>query len=343
MLTSLKLVIAAAATLATGTYAWKTVPTFQGESTKPRLQLASQEVPKAEPKDERLDRRVSVNISGTAADVVKWLTEQGVSFVVNNDELTKGSLTLNMVNQPLGDVVNAIADALGGHWQKRGDVYVFQAGRGGFTWTGEGIPDWAAPELKNLPNMKGFQMVVPKSGEFAIPNMKGFKFDLPKDAKGQLFIAPGQDGDFKIDLKGLKELKELKNLQGEKGQLFVMPGKDGELKIDLKGLQNLKIDAKTRQEIEKAMKDSQKLFQSEEFKRGFKDLDVDGVQIHTADVGKLIKTVTPAQWSKQKSQGYLKLSDLTPAQQKMLGQPKGKGDWNVQFVVDGKKLSIRGN
>jgi Na+-transporting NADH:ubiquinone oxidoreductase subunit NqrC len=55
------------------------------------------------------------------------------------------------------------------------------------------------------------------------------------------------------------------------------------------------------------------------------------------DVKALMKSLTPAQRELQKSRGYLKSTDLTPAQLKML-PVSGTGDWSFTFTVDGEKL-----
>jgi hypothetical protein len=131
MLTPLKLALSAAAAL-TGGYALNGAFDDAGtqlpaNSTPVDFQwtLASQDT--TQQVDAKLDRKVSISINGTVSDVAKWLTDQNISYVISDQNLTQKKLMINMVDQPLRDVVGAIADALGGRWQKRGDVYVFQS------------------------------------------------------------------------------------------------------------------------------------------------------------------------------------------------------------------------
>ena len=57
----------------------------------------------------------------------------------------------------------------------------------------------------------------------------------------------------------------------------------------------------------------------------------------------LLKSLSAEQKAIQNKRGYLKLGELTAAQRKMLGNTSRGGDWNITFVVEGQKLSIRSN
>ncbi|MBL8066788.1 MAG: hypothetical protein JNM34_13220 [Chthonomonadaceae bacterium] len=57
---------------------------------------------------------------------------------------------------------------------------------------------------------------------------------------------------------------------------------------------------------------------------------------------KLFASVSDRQWELMKSQGYLKLSDLTKEQREMLGNPQGDDEFNMTIERNGKKLVIRG-
>ena len=60
------------------------------------------------------------------------------------------------------------------------------------------------------------------------------------------------------------------------------------------------------------------------------------------DLRELMDSITPEQWALHKKQGYLKLSDLTPRQRKMVGIRSGPGSQiTMSFVLDGRKLTIK--
>ena len=61
------------------------------------------------------------------------------------------------------------------------------------------------------------------------------------------------------------------------------------------------------------------------------------------DVGSLLKSITKDQWAIHKKQGFLKPSDLTDKQKKMLGiEDWGDGrNLSIDIIVDGKELKIR--
>ena len=65
------------------------------------------------------------------------------------------------------------------------------------------------------------------------------------------------------------------------------------------------------------------------------------VESRGMDIPKLFKSLSKAQRQKQASQGYLKLSDLTAAQRKMLGNVTGKG-FEVRYNINGEQLVVKG-
>jgi hypothetical protein len=75
-------------------------------------------------------KRVSVHFEkASPQEVIDWLTKQGVSFVTSDSDFPSDKrITLNVVDQPIADVAQAIAAALGGHWESRGNVMVFRKG-----------------------------------------------------------------------------------------------------------------------------------------------------------------------------------------------------------------------
>src|SRR5438105_10553875 len=101
--------------------------------TTPEAQKSAPVV--AQEKSERsseLQRLVSGNFDNSSlSEVLKWLSGQGVSFVADGASLSgDAKLTANLQNQPLGDVMDAIADAFGGRWDRHGNIYTLHRGNG---------------------------------------------------------------------------------------------------------------------------------------------------------------------------------------------------------------------
>ena len=77
-----------------------------------------------------LDKRVTASMTNASMDeVLQWLRRTGVNFVIDKTHAPKDAkLNLNIVDKPLRDVMDAIASAVGGAWQKHGDVYSLRQG-----------------------------------------------------------------------------------------------------------------------------------------------------------------------------------------------------------------------
>lgn len=83
-----------------------------------------------------MEKKVSANFNqATVGDVLKWVSKQGVSFVVNNDELKSKKITMNLNNVKLHDALNALAEAIGANWQVKGSMLILRPGFGGFTYS----------------------------------------------------------------------------------------------------------------------------------------------------------------------------------------------------------------
>jgi hypothetical protein len=76
-----------------------------------------------------LDKRVTASLTNASMDeVLQWLRKTGVNFVIERtDASAKTKLNINIVDKPLKDVMDAIASAVGGKWQKHGDVYTLNS------------------------------------------------------------------------------------------------------------------------------------------------------------------------------------------------------------------------
>ena len=73
--------------------------------------------------------------SAKVSEVLNWLRANGYSFVVNDTDIPSNkSISLNIVNQPVGAVAEAIANALGGHWESTNGIHVYKKGSLGTNW-----------------------------------------------------------------------------------------------------------------------------------------------------------------------------------------------------------------
>ncbi|MDR3689456.1 MAG: hypothetical protein P4L46_08770 [Fimbriimonas sp.] len=96
------------------------------------------------------DSKLSVQFrSAKVSEVLGWLQSQGYSFVVNDGDLaTSKTVTMNIANQSVGSVADAIANALGGHWEQTGGIHVYKKGVSSMNWMkipNEGSVIWGKP------------------------------------------------------------------------------------------------------------------------------------------------------------------------------------------------------
>ena len=69
------------------------------------------------------DKLVSVTFDNAPlSDVMRWLTQQGVQLAADTTQRDNRKLTLNAQNQPLRDVLVAIAGAFDAKWEKQGEI-----------------------------------------------------------------------------------------------------------------------------------------------------------------------------------------------------------------------------
>ncbi|MDQ2986173.1 MAG: hypothetical protein M3R13_05560 [Armatimonadota bacterium] len=132
------------------------------------LGFTATQQPTASTQAPSLDKRVTASMTNASMDeVLQWLRRTGVNFVIDkNNSSTHAKLNLNIVDKPLKDVMEAIASAVGGSWQKHGDIYSLR--RGGAFGLG------AAPPEEDIirvfpPNMDEMRIlekgIAPKTGE----------------------------------------------------------------------------------------------------------------------------------------------------------------------------------
>ncbi|MDI9636840.1 hypothetical protein QM565_13875 [Geitlerinema splendidum] len=284
----------------------------------------------------------------TAQQMLDWLKKSGYKFVLETTEIPKDkTFIINLDGAKPEDAIPAIARALNLNWSKRGDVYVLSRSADIFNWStnpeiagkhhfkfgddGSGFSlhlDGALAELhESLKNLKGLEFNGKKWDDLTDEEKAKFKADMEKmrDEIQKSFRDMKFDFDMdfpKIHLHGLSDKekaeieKEMKTLREELKRDF---GKDGKVRIEID------------EEIRKAMEDARSEIKDATAK----------IKIQTENVGKLIRSLTPAQKKLMQERGYLKPSDLTPEQKKMVDGLDYKGTYNISLKTDDGEIRIK--
>lgn len=271
----------------------------------------------------------------TATQMLNYMKEQGTKYIVETTDIPKDrKFEVNFGSANKDDIAKAVARALELEAVKEGEVWVLKD-----TITVPGFPmippgmhgkafsfghgqDWdkMSPEEKAQfeKEMAEFSKHMQEFGE----SMKDFQFDFempPMDFhfNGKDFdkMTPEEKAEFEKEMAKLKE--ELKNM-----------------KFEFKGFDKDQLDkemAKVKIEIEKAKSEAGKA-------RGEAEK---AMKFHVENMEKFMGSITDKQWELMKSQGYLKLSDLTKAQRELIGNPDGSEEFNFTVERDGKKLVIK--
>ena len=273
-----------------------------------------------------MDRPVSVQFTNAAAsEVLRWLSKQNVNFVANVDNLPKSKITMNVSHVPLHEALETVAEALGGSWQIKGSTLVFR--RGMFRALQlPASPFGGVKSFSGFPSgdMKLFSQMDPTQLKAFQLQQKKMSEDLAKQLKDRTFFyGDGKTFTYKFDPKQLEELKALKM----DGKAFTMDPKQLE---QFKSLGMMR-DGKTLN------------FQWDP--KNFGELKpFNGFTFKKIDVEKFKKSLTNSQKELMKKQGYLKLSDLTEEQGKMLFDKTNgeiKGDVTFVFGSDDQKITIK--
>ncbi len=270
----------------------------------------------AEAKD--TSKKVSVRFEhASAGDVLRWLQKQDVSFIVDESKFDdKARVTLSASNVSLNAITDALASALGGHWELQNGIRVYQKGTGMRAYTALGNMS-STGAFKNfvMPNINPKTFVFPKTGtklnELEMKGAENARVRAFRDLKGI-------DGKkFELEMKAAEKMRERAMTEWNSND-----GKKWQLQ--------LKEAEKARGQALADVKKHQKDWTS-------------AMQNWKLDWKKLLESITDEQREKQKKQGYLKLSDLTPEQRKLLGSSVSeKGTMQLKIGIDGKELIIKG-
>lgn len=89
-----------------------------------------------------------------AAEILEWMEKRGVSFIVNDGDVKPDvRVTLSVNDVPLENVLDSLASALGGHWERRDKIRVFRKGQGftGVYGTTNGNVFRSVPPVPSVP------------------------------------------------------------------------------------------------------------------------------------------------------------------------------------------------
>ncbi len=289
--------------------------TFGGQGQNVVASLASH----PEFAEEKYDRKVTASFRGSSLqDVLRWLTSQGVSFVADESKLPKDKkITLNVVDRPLKEVLQALATAMDGHWESEGGMLVWRSGRTAeFRFDSGRVFAPAKPPMPpkvSGPGSKGARL-------FTERDIEMFQFDTDKMIKGwkEIEVPDGNGGKQKVRVPEIDEkvIEEFAKRQEKWAKEFSERmekdfGKDGEKLRFLK---------------------ERKMLPPEP-----------GLRITPGDPGKISKSLSDSQKKTLKERGYLKIDELTKEQQSMLGLKEVGKDATISIVIniDGEKIEIR--
>lgn len=286
------------------------------------------------------------------AEVLDWLKAQGVNFVIRPDQVDPNSrLSLNAVNQPLRDVMSAIAAAFGGSWTKEGELWVFRQGASrDFLLGAPSFPDFPSFGLDKLENDPKFRVFTENdlkdSPEFK-KWMESWKKDWQKWAEEWKDHA--KDFDFKFygpkvrvwtdkDLQNDPEFKKwLDQWRSEIDRSF---GPEFQKKMEQRA-KELAEKAREFKTDESEMKRATEEMEKELFRQG-KALESKNLFIDDAKIRQLMDSLSDQQWAKQEVQGYLTLADLTEKQRELVKDLPTDGSWSISYSIDGKKITLKG-
>jgi hypothetical protein len=292
-------------------------------------------------------KRVSASFNqASVREVLDWLTKNGMNFVVSDSEIPRdATVTLNVQDQPVNEVADAIAEALGGHWANRSGLRVFRKGvapmtfgRDGQRWNFTPHPDTFGPDVKG----------------FAMPDVKVFsKFkDLSEKDRAKLHK------ELRESLKDIPKISE-KTAEEIERHMREFRGPEGEkMRIEIR-----KDMERAREEIDRVRKEHPEAFDRvwvmpegrdlprmrefvqpdvRVFSRQGRELNALRSKVFRSDdMDAFVRSLTPVQLDKHRRMGYLSPRDLTEKQRKQLGVDDWSGKWSITYSSDDKSITIK--
>ena len=208
-----------------------------------------------------LDRRLTGSFeNATLKDVLKWLSQQGVSFVARADADGNARLSLSIQDQPIQDVMDAIASAFDTQWEKKGNTYILKQSPRVIV---EGVP---LRDLAPIPGTKRIEELVLPPG---LKSLEGFEV-LPPQVFGEefkegvplppMFFEKSGEQDPKAKAEWERYAKEAEKRAKEFEKKFSDPKFKAEMERHMKDAE------KWSREAEKQAKELEKKFDDPKFK-----------------------------------------------------------------------------
>jgi hypothetical protein len=290
--------------------------------------------------------------SAKPSAIFDWLEKQGVSFIVKEGDISEDvRVTLNLRNAPLNVVLDSLASALGGRWERRDDVHTFHPGaRAPFFGRADMPRAFSLPESGPLPTM-------PQDFEKAF----GPEFAKRFETLGvEIERSFGPEFEAKMQEMAERAQAEAKRAQDHaaKGRAEAQKAREQAVKVQVEARKRA-MEAQ-RQEVEARKHElrSREIVVEQLRKAHGKDsvLVVPGnsVTIRTkeaqnwlatepANIERFLNSLTTAQKDSQKKRGYVRYNELTREQKQLLGikPPTRPGSWEVSFKLNGKSATIR--
>ncbi len=282
--------------------------------------------------DSALDKRVTKSLdSVTLKEALSALAEQGLSFVViENDKAQNVRITIHVVDQPLRDVMDAIASAYGGHWSRKGSVYILSDGRNS--------------EAQFAPfEWRGFDRNA--LGQHELP-----KDLMKKDSGAAALVLPKElmkDDEMKLQILNPEIQKKIESATQEAMKARDM-NPEMQKKIESAMQEAMKardMNPEMQKKIESAMQEAMKARVLDSTLMGEPKMLSNEMRLFSFPSGqnfdKLLGSLTPQQKSLMAKRGYLTPKDLTKTQLGYLGKLPEGADWSVSISIGGKTLKLR--
>lgn len=196
-------------------------------------------------------------VNAKLPEVLAWLSLEQFSFVADAAEFPgQGQVTLSFRNQPLGAVLDAVADAFSGRWERRGDIFSLRpayASRGLFSTEVSALPGLAQNALTAPipriaePGLRPGKLPPPASVSTPAPRVYNL---TPPPIARSLEVAP------RIAAPALPPLAITEALKERRNEAFAVPPV-----ADVTttwSTQDPKANAEVQKEIEQAMREAEK-------------------------------------------------------------------------------------
>lgn len=343
---ALKLALAAIAT-ATGVTAVQNVPVVPATSERViTLNNDTLNVGQATANTQN-ERVLTLEFNGTIEQLAQSLKKEGVNFVIRPSD-ANDRIMVNFDRAPMRSAMRAIGRAMGGTFIEDDGVYTFQKG----SVFGELYRDTPVPGSRLntdiIPLVRPDDKGMAKELDYRFYTSDPKQYEALKKQYGNRakLLKPGEAGAFGFDPKAFEEIRrvQVEGFKMDEKALKALADSgrlSQEAMKELAEVRRFKVDPKAMKELAKVreLRMDPKAFKELEEMRGFA-FTMDGPGNQQGNMMKVLDSLSKAQREQHQKQGFLRYSDLTAAQQKMLGLSV-KGQWEISVNNNGKKLTIK--